>query len=205
MEKIKIRKATEADIARVAEIYESFLDYEAEHGTYSNWVKGLYPTIKTAERGLAAGNLYVGEANGQVIGSYVLNHTQPEEYGKFHWKYPGEGEQVIVIHTMCMDVHRQGAGFGRQFVEYAMEHGRKLGCKTMRLDTADVNKPAAKLYFNMGFHYVGKTEFYFEQAILEDLICFEYRLDGPMDFDSVDNEKKLLADVGDLKTRKVPR
>ena len=205
MSKIKFRKATKNDIDRVVEIYENFLDYEAEHGTYTNWVKGLYPTVKNAENGLKNGTLFVGELDGNIVGSYVLNNTQPEEYGKFSWAYEGHGQQVIVIHTMCLDMYTQGMGLGRQFVEFAMEYGKSHGCKTMRLDTADINKPAAKLYNSMGFRYVGKTEFYFEQAILEDLICFEYRLDGPMDFDPLDSEKRLISDVGNLDTRKAPR
>ena len=198
---INIRKATEDDISRIAEIYNNFLDYEMEHGTHSNWVKNLYPTEKNARNGLAAGTLYVGELDGNVIGSYVLNHSQPEEYGKFKWQYKGEGDQVIVIHTMCLDIEKQGKNLGRQFVEYAMEHGRKLGCKTMRLDTADINTPAANLYYKMGFRYVGKTQFFFEQAILEDLICFEYRLDGPMDFNKEENLNNLLKDIGSLDTK----
>ena len=59
---------------------------------------------------------------------------------------------------------------------FALEHGRKLGCKAMRLDTYEFNEPAAKLYTKLGFRYVGITEFFFEQAILENLICFEYKL-----------------------------
>ena len=201
MDKINIRKAKETDIAKIVEIYENFLAYEKEHGTHSNWVKDLYPTEKNARNGLEAGTLYVGELNGEVIGSYVVNHTQPAEYGKFHWEYLGEGDQVIVIHTLCLDVNQQGKNLGRQFVEYALELGRKKGCKTMRLDTADINTPAANLYYNMGFRYVGKTEFFFEQAILEDLICFEYRLDGPMNIDKETNLANLLKDIGSLDTK----
>lgn len=204
MSKINIRKAIENDIETIVEIYETFLDYENDHGTHSNWVKDLYPTEKNARRGLDAGTLYVGELDGKVIGSYVINHAQPEEYSKLNWKYQAEDEQVIVIHTMCLDISQQGNGFGRQFVEFAMEHGRKSGCTTMRLDTADINTPAAKLYYNMGFRYVGKTDFFFEQAIPEDLICFEYRLDGPMEFDKTDNKERLLKDVGPLDSGELP-
>ena len=205
MAKINIRKAKEKDIARVVEIYEKFLDYEIENGTHSNWVKGLYPTEKNAKNGLAAGTLYVGELEGMIIGSYIINHAQPKEYNKLQWQYKGEGDEVIVIHTMCMDVYQQGSGYGRQFVEFAMEYGRKQGCTTMRLDTADINTPAAKLYYKMGFHYVGKTDFFFEQAIPEDLICFEYKLDGPMEFDKEDNLNRLMEDIGSLESGKTPR
>lgn len=176
MAEVIIRPGREEDIAGIVKIYEDFLDYEAEHGTKTNWVKGLYPTEKNARAGLENGTLYVGELDGKLVGSYVLNHVQPVEYGKLTWEYPGEGDEIIVIHTLCLDVNCQGKDLGRQFVAYALEHGRKLGCTAMRLDTADINEPAAKLYTKLGFRYVGKTEFFFENAILEDLICFEYKL-----------------------------
>ena len=46
----------------------------------------------------------------------------------------------------------------------------------MRLDTYEFNEPAAKMYDKMGFRYAGKEKFFFENAILENLICFEYEL-----------------------------
>ena len=39
MKEVVIRKALREDIERIEEIYEEFLDYEAEHGTVTNWIK----------------------------------------------------------------------------------------------------------------------------------------------------------------------
>ena len=50
-----IRPATIHDVDEAEKIYDEVLDYEAEHGTTTNWVKGKYPTRKTAEKALAAG------------------------------------------------------------------------------------------------------------------------------------------------------
>lgn len=171
-----IRKAVEQDIERVAEIYDAYLDYEAIHGTTTNWIKGVYPTIKNAQKAFEAGTLFVGELDGKVVGSYVLNHIQPDEYTKIQWEYPGEDDQVMVIHTLCIDVNYKKMGLGSKFVEFVFEHGRSLGCKTIRLDTYEMNRPAEALYKKMGFRYAGMAEFFFEQAIWENLICFEYSL-----------------------------
>ena len=157
MKEVVIRKALREDIERIEEIYEEFLDYEAEHGTVTNWIKGVYPTEKNALAGLENDTLFVGELDGKVIGSYILNHIQPDEYSKIGWKFSiDRPEDVIVI--------------------FALEYGRKIGCKVMRLDTYEFNEPAAKMYDKMGFRYAGKEEFFFENAILENLICFEYKL-----------------------------
>ena len=122
MKEVVIRKALREDIERIEEIYEEFLDYEAEHGTVTNWIKGVYPTEKNALAGLENDTL------------------------------------------------------GKKFVNFALEYGRKIGCKVMRLDTYEFNEPAAKMYDKMGFRYVGKEKFFFENAMLENLICFEYEL-----------------------------
>ena len=76
-----IRPATIHDVDEAERIYDEVLDYEAEHGTTTNWVKGKYPTRKTAEKALAAGTYYVGEdENGNIFGTVNLNHVQPAEY-----------------------------------------------------------------------------------------------------------------------------
>ena len=72
----------------------------------TNWIKGVYPTEKNARAGLEAGTLYVGEMDGEIVGSYVLNHIQPEEYAKLDWEFPGEGDEIIVIHTLCIDINQ---------------------------------------------------------------------------------------------------
>lgn len=177
MKEVVIRKALREDIERIEEIYEEFLDYEAEHGTVTNWIKGVYPTEKNALAGLENDTLFVGELDVKVIGSYILNHIQPDEYSKIDWKFSiDRPEDVIVIHTLCLDVKCQGLGLGKKFVNFALEYGRKIGCKVMRLDTYEFNEPAAKMYDKMGFRYAGKEKFFFENAILENLICFEYEL-----------------------------
>ena len=45
-----IRLATIHDVDEAEMIYNEVLDYEAVHGTFTNWVKGKYPTRKTADR-----------------------------------------------------------------------------------------------------------------------------------------------------------
>lgn len=173
---IKIRKGVEKDISKIVKIYEDFLDYEAIHGTKTNWIKGKYPTEKNPRKALEEGTLFVGELDGEVVGSYVLNKVQPEEYKKINWNFEAKDEEVIVIHTLCIDINKQGKNLGRQFVEFALDYGRSIGCKVMRIDTYEFNEPAAKLYKKLGFRFAGITEFFFEKVIWENLQCFEYLL-----------------------------
>ena len=100
---LNIRKAMAKDIDMVAEIYDRILNNEEKTGkAYTNWKKGLYPTKNDALAALDAGTLYVGEAEGKVLACVNLNHIQPPEYSKINWSNDAEGNEVLVIHTLCI-------------------------------------------------------------------------------------------------------
>ena len=98
-----IRKAVAADLPQAAEIYDAILDREETAGpVYTNWQRGKYPTIDTAREALEAGTLYVGEEDGRLWGVVNLNAVQLPEYDAIPWSLPAEGEEVAVIHTLCI-------------------------------------------------------------------------------------------------------
>ena len=172
-----IRPATAVDLDAVAAIYDELLDHEAATVSYTNWKKGSYPTRATAQRALEAGTLFVGEGrDGSLYGCVNLNHIQPVEYADLNWTIPAKGNEVLVIHTLCVPPSRAGHGHGKEFVAFAEQHGRSLGCKVTRLDTYEGNLPARAMYPKLGYSYVGETEFFFEGFIREILICFEKAL-----------------------------
>lgn len=171
-----IRKGTAADLDGCAQVYEAHLDYEAAHINYTNWQKGLYPTRATAERALAAGTLYVDEEDGVITGCANLNHIQPAEYTNIPWSIPAEGDEVLVIHTLVIRPDCTGGGRGRTFVAFAEELARAQGCKVIRLDTYEGNEPAKAFYPRLGYRCAGICEFFFENFIQENLVCFEKSL-----------------------------
>lgn len=152
-----IRKAVSQDIGQVEEVYTELLLYEQEHGAYTAWKLGVYPTRAVAEKSLAAGTLYVMEQDGEICASIIANQVQPEEYEGIRWKYRAQPNEVFVIHLLCVRPSKAGHGIGRSLVEFAVEEGRRLGCKTVRLDTGGQNKPAAALYTKLGFELAGTT------------------------------------------------
>ncbi len=171
-----IRKATAVDLDACAQIYEEHLNHEAATVSYTNWQKGLYPTRATAEKALAAGTFYVDEEDGVIVGCANLNHIQPAEYANIPWKIPAEPSQVLVIHTLVYLPTHTGGGRGRRFVAFAEDLGRKQGCTVIRLDTYEGNEPAKAFYPKLGYRYAGITEFFFEQIIWENLVCYEKAL-----------------------------
>ncbi|MDD4377206.1 MAG: GNAT family N-acetyltransferase [Eubacteriales bacterium] len=173
---MNIRKANFEDTIRAEEIYNEILDNEAKTVSYTNWKKGLYPTIKTARRAVEEGTFFVGEENGIIVGCVNLNSIQPNEYKNISWNFEAEDDKVLVIHTLCIPPSQSGKGYGKEFVKFAEEYGEKIGCTVIRLDTYEGNLPAINFYPRLGYTYAGVTEFFFEGFIRENLKCFDKKL-----------------------------
>ena len=169
-----IRLACSADLPAIAAIYDEILDHEAATISYTNWKRGCYPTPDTAQQALDAGTLYVGtNRDGGLFGCMILNHIQPAEYAQVHWSIPGAGEEILVIHTLCVPPSQSGHGHGRELIAFGEEYARAKGCKAIRFDTYEGNLPALTLYPRLGYSRVGETDFFFEGFIKEVLVCFE--------------------------------
>ncbi len=173
---MNIRKGTAADLDAAEGIYHAILDHQAATVNYTNWIKGKYPTRRDAEDAVKAGTFYVMEEDGRVVGCVNLNQIQPPEYDKIHWSIPAAPEEVLVIHTLCIPPEESGRGYARAFVAFSEELARSMGCKVIRLDTYEGNKPALAMYPKLGYTPVGKTRFHFQNVIWEYLECFDKAL-----------------------------
>ena len=172
-----IRLANPSDLDAVAEIYEEILAAEdARPVSYTNWQRGKYPTRNTAEAALEAGTLWVGEEDGVVYGCVNLNGEQLPEYDAIPWSIPAGGEEVGVIHTLCIRPSCAGRGYARQMVAFCEEEARRRGRTVMRLDTWEGNLPANRLYPSLGYRYAGQAEFFFMGFVREILNCYEKAL-----------------------------
>ncbi len=168
-----IRQARETDIAAIADAYTELLTYEQQHGSNSNWQLGVYPTVAVPNEKVPAGEMYVLEDGGEICASMVLNHDQAEEYANVEWQYPGAGNEVLVIHTLCVPPSKSGHGYGRKMVEYAKAFAEKNGCTTIRIDTFAHNEPAQKLYVRNGFRIAGYGRILLQGLIDEEQIYLE--------------------------------
>ncbi len=150
-----IRRAELRDIDEVEKSYIELLLHEKKYGAYTVWKLGVYPTRETAEKGIAGGDLYIMEQMGEICASIIINQEQPMEYGQINWKYSAAPEEVLIIHLLCVRPSKAGQGIGREMVRFAIEAGKRLNCKAVRLDTGAQNKPAVALYQKLGFELAG--------------------------------------------------
>ena len=113
------RPATEHDLTTIAAIYEEILDQEETRPvSYTNWSRGEYPTLRTAQTAFEEGTLWVGVEHGEVFGAANLNAVQLPEYEEIPWTFSAQPEEVRVIHTLVISPRWAGKGKAREFVTF---------------------------------------------------------------------------------------
>ncbi|MDO4866456.1 MAG: GNAT family N-acetyltransferase [Clostridia bacterium] len=171
-----IRLATAADIPAVAAIYERIHDAEAAGKLTTGWLRGIYPTERTARTALEAGDLFVLEDDGQIAAAARINREQVPVYAQVNWKYPARDDEVMVLHTLTVDPMLAGRGHGRAFLAFYERYALENRCPVLRIDTNERNTVARAMYARHG---------YLESAILPtvfngipgvNLVCMEKRL-----------------------------
>ena len=116
----------------VAALYDAVCDTLQAGENYPGWEKGEYPTRKDAEEGEAAGELFVAESGGKIVGTMMLREEQ-EPAARF-------------------------ARWGKALLEHAAEYAAAMGKKALRLDVHDINMPAIRLYESCGFRHIDTVD-----------------------------------------------
>lgn len=146
-----IRKAVFNDIGLIEDTYNEHFKYEMEHRAFTVFQKGIYPTVKDAEKAVNRGTLYVYEENNNIAGSIIADKIPPKEYREIVWKQNCRDDEVMVIHLLIVRPGMAGKGIATALIKYAVELARNNSCKALRLDTGSQNIPAVSLYKKLGF------------------------------------------------------
>jgi GNAT superfamily N-acetyltransferase len=135
-----IRKATEADIPRLLELYPQLsLDPSAETPA---------PDLEDCRKVLRAihnapgRELLVAEENGLVVGTAALVITPSLVHGASPW---------AVVEHMVVDEKRRSRGIGRQLLEYAVKKAGEAGCYKIMLCSNKQRGDAHRFYRSLGF------------------------------------------------------
>ena len=168
-----IRKATESDIAAVAEIYSHILENEDAAKPATGWLKGIYPVEATARAALGRDDLFVCIEDDKVVASAIINRTQVDVYADCKWSLECEDDEVMVLHTLTVEPACAGRGIGRKFVAFYEDYARGHNCKALRIDTNAVNVTARGLYSKLGYTEVGIVPCVFNGIPNVMLVCME--------------------------------
>ena len=130
-----------------------------------------YPTREMAAEDIAAGQLHVLYEGESLVGAVTLLwHDDLDELPVWN---PAAVRPAVPV-RLAVDPARQGQGWGRTLMEYAMRTARESGADSLRLLCACGNEAAAALYRRLGFAEKGGTEMYGHRYLcMEKLLCAE--------------------------------
>ena len=172
-----IRRAVKEDIEAVLEIYDAILRKEETTGEeLVGWVRGIYPTRKTAEDALKNGTLFVCQHDGRVVGSAKIDNVQAPEYVECNWEHDVPYDKVLVLHTLSVHPELSGRGYGSELVNFYEARAREMGCDYLRIDTNVKNIPARRIYEKHGYERAGTVKCSFKEINDVYLACFEKKL-----------------------------
>lgn len=168
-----IRKAVGSDIQGVVQIYDEILNLEAARKGKTGWVKGIFPSEKSAMAALEDDELYVMEQEGKIVASARINHTQVPAYAKAQWNCTAPDEEIMVMHTLSIAPEESRKGYATAFVKYCEALAAEKGCKSLRMDANEINTPARNLYTKLGYKEAGIVFCNFNGIKDVRLVCME--------------------------------
>ena len=171
-----IRKAVQADIPAVAEIFSDIHTEEEAGRVTIGWIRAIYPTQATAQAALERGDLFVMEDGGALVGTAVINQQQVDVYADGAWADDAPAEQVMVLHTLVISPKAARKGYGRDFVAYYEDYARSHGCPYLRMDTNARNVNARALYRKLGYREADVVPGVFNGIAGVQLVLLEKRL-----------------------------
>ena len=170
------RKAAKQDIPAVEKIYDDIHTEEEKGTTQIGWIRGIYPTRKTAEASLERGDLFVAEDEGVIVGTAIINQQQVDVYEGAGWQYPAQDSEVMVLHTLVISPKMAKRGYGKAFVRFYEDYARQNGCPFLRMDTNARNLRARAMYQKLGYAEIGIVPCVFNGIEGVQLVLLEKKL-----------------------------
>lgn len=170
------RIAQPQDIAAIAAIYDE-IHTENEAGRMTtSWTRGVYPTRETAAASVQRGDMWVAQAEGQLVAAAKINQEQVPEYAQAAWHWKAPADEVMVLHTLVVSPKHKGKGYGTAFVAFYEQYALQQGCRYLRMDTSAQNLAARMLYKRLGYTEADIVSCNFNGIARMQLVCLEKKL-----------------------------
>jgi GNAT superfamily N-acetyltransferase len=136
-----VRKATEADIPRILELYRQ-LDINPTH------VKPPNPSLEDCQRSftemsnIPGYELLVAEDNDFILGTTVLVILPGLSHG---------ASPFAVMEYVVVDEKHRRKGIGKLLMDYAIARAKEAGCYKIMLTSDKRREPAHEFYRSLGF------------------------------------------------------
>lgn len=170
----KIRAAKTEDYIRVRDFYYVLIDAMKDAEYKPGWEKDVYPTQEFLSHSIEHGELYIGEIDGQIVSSMVVNHEYNDGYKSIRWLVDAKDSELLVIHALGVDRGFSGQGIAGQMVQEVLRKAHEQHIKTVRLDVLEGNLPAEKAYTKLGFQYLDTIRMFYEDTGWTNFKVYEY-------------------------------
>ena len=144
-----IRKTTELDVSRAAEIYDSARKFMRASGNLLQWNDG-YPNADTVRDDIKEGSSYVLEDEGLVIAVFYFRVGEDETYKKIYDGAWISSEPYAVIHRIAVSDEARGKGAAGFIFSECYKRFPNI-----KIDTHRDNLPMQRALERAGFKYCG--------------------------------------------------
>jgi len=143
--------AQEKQLTAIFELYQNAIAH-LERNKIQQW-DAEYPSLATLHEDIKNKELFVGEVDGEIVCSYVLNQVCDAEYASGKWTHAHA--EFYVIHRLCVHPQHQNRGVAKTAMQYIETQVKTLGAESIRLDAFARNPYSLKLYEALGYRNVG--------------------------------------------------
>ncbi len=150
---LQIRQAQETDLPALMALTRQVVLHLQQTGI-EQWDEH-YPTAVDFLEDIRAGEFFVAELAGQLLGGICLNTTELEGYETADW----QAETFLVVHRLLISPEFQGKGIAFQLMTFAEQEARWQGKASVRLDCFTENPRARALYERLGYRCCGQAAF----------------------------------------------
>ena len=116
---MEIRKGTAWELDELAALYNAVCGALEAGINYPGWRRDIYPTRQDAERGVAAGELYVAVEQGAIAGTMILRQGQEPGYRTARWGRELTDSEVLTVYTFAVHPGHAGKGVGAAMLAFA--------------------------------------------------------------------------------------
>ena len=147
-----VRKTKEKDIASVVSIYDEARKTIAALGI-DQWQSG-YPNRESVTADISVSESYCVVDGKEIVGTFALIENGEPTYDEIfegHW-LSGDGcRDYLALHRVAVAVKMRGKGASSEIVRFAVESAKRLGRRSVRIDTHRGNVVMRRMLEKNGF------------------------------------------------------
>jgi ribosomal protein S18 acetylase RimI-like enzyme len=164
-----VRQGKRGDVAPIMALIGRVVPLMNANGNLQ-W-DSTYPDAAVFQKDLDKAQLWVAEAEGQIVGVAAITTDQEPEYAHAGLDI---SELAVVVHRLAVDPQFQGKGVAKALMEQAEAVARMRGITVLRVDTNVQNRATQKLFPKLGYSLAGEIGLSFRPGLR--FSCYEKRL-----------------------------